>query len=428
MKKQTLRRGWYERGRVRSSFAMAAVFTVAILTGACPGDQTGAALQAQGGLPECPGNGFVISSHGGRIEQLPLVDPITDIPEFHDCQQFIKADGSYDTRYAIFAIAKLDSLELMWTADSALAPQGQRVGLTAGVIYSWGGTYANLGIQPEFNCLVMWREQGSWKASMVPIGASTQCPDQFFGPSWPGETALVVHQSSAGASYSGNDYPPVARWDWDSTNSVQTISIKCVPSWCDIGPTGFVSPPPQVSSATFPRHDAISGIVTLPQVLPRTVEVKGWYDVQRLAVSVSGGPLTPSSVIGTLMPHYQLGALNSAADFHTKGPWVPVAYANLTAHYQSRLEFDAGMNRISTCLGDKTTFCAIPPGATIPASCPTGGVSWWMKIESSSGTRYSCAIQRTHLGLQIAATARWRWDANDETVWFRCTQGCCEVQ
>ena len=54
--------------------------------------------------------------------ELPLSGPITNIPEFHDCQRFLSRDGaSFDSLFAIFASFKMDETigSLMWTTVAA---------------------------------------------------------------------------------------------------------------------------------------------------------------------------------------------------------------------------------------------------------------------------------------------------------------------
>jgi hypothetical protein len=390
------------------------------------------------GRPECPGAGFAVRVDTGEhalpalITQIPFVDPITDIPEFHDCQRFITRDGAYGDRYAIFATAKLDSLALGWEEDSA-ANAATRVRRLAAVIYSWGGTYQPLGIGPGFNCLYMYRANRQWQASMHHLPANQYvCDDVVLGPPPPADKGLEVHQASgAGPGYIETDYPPVARWDWDPDSLEQYISIKCAPVWCEIGDAGFR--PSQVVTATTsfpPNEPGVPGEVTLPTTRRRTAEIRGWYDYQQLAVATGTGSIRPSPVFGRLYPHKTLFQRNLLSDFSNPVQrWVPVAYAVVDADYQSRLRFDRGMNRIALCVGTRE-FCQIPAGTPMPASC-TAASGWWAKIESRPTLpRYTCVTRRDHsgLGITIPGVARWRWDEDDESVWIRCLEGCCELE
>lgn len=103
--------------------------------------------------PECPhdwrkyleGRRLITSPSGG----FTLPGPITDVPEFHDCQRFILptgGDGSYDQLYAVFVPPDLDTrfAGISTTKARALVE-----------IYA-EGTYKSLGIKPTFNCVFFY--------------------------------------------------------------------------------------------------------------------------------------------------------------------------------------------------------------------------------------------------------------------------------
>jgi hypothetical protein len=58
---------------------------------------------------------------------------------------------------------------------------------------------------------------------------------------------------------------------------------------------------------------------------------------------------------------------------------------------------------------------------------------WWLRIVSGTPAKakYFCVHRRGHediAGLDIPGIVRWRWALNDETIWIRCLEGCCEAE
>lgn len=432
------------RSSSRATAVRAAAAVMVLTASACSrGERDGGGEQAaEQRVPECPGDGFVVTIDTGQgmlatYEQVPGVGALTNIPEYHDCQRFVKPDGTYDTRYAIFATLGLDSLGARWMRDSA--QQGPSAALPArrlaAVIYSWNGTYTPLGIRPSFNCLYMYRDQGSWQATMLWLGSqSATCASSLTGSLGSNETPLLVNEIPQGRpAYDHTDYPPVARWDWDSVRTEHFISIKCDPTWCEIGDRAGIGASSRrfVGTATFPPDDPIPGPSVAPKHRWRTAEIKGWYDEQQLAVANAGGGVRPGPLRGAVFPHMALGRHQLPSDFANAAlPWMPAAYAQLDAAYktlQGRNRFDQGLNRISLCYGTMA-FCGVPAGIQLPASC-SATTSWWVRIDSPrSEPRFTCAVYRPHANVVIWPTARWRWQETDETIWIRCTPGCCELQ
>src|SRR5439155_180694 len=88
---------------------------------ACETTLSGGAATPTIGRPECPSDSFAISvvdsvrtlrgvvTHPRTITTIPLAGPISNVPEFHDCQELIK-DNGYLSLYAIFASFRLDLL------------------------------------------------------------------------------------------------------------------------------------------------------------------------------------------------------------------------------------------------------------------------------------------------------------------------------
>lgn len=364
------------------------------------------------------------------IDSIPLSEPITDIPEYHDCQRFVEAD-KYVSVYAIFASFHLDSV-----TGAQLTP--------VGTIYTPDGSYPALGIQPGFNCLTLKKIQEQWQATMIPKGqgtAAADCTRDLQGTA-PITTLEVKKQNVNHAEFSDRDFPPIARWDWDSTNGKQYIGIRCGSDWCEVGAPGFVQSKPYSGPPLV--FDPIPAITSLEKP-SRVYKIKGWYDEQRLA---SGSD--PGGVRGYLVPHPILDSINwldTALNIY-RDKFVHVAYAVMDSDYY-KWNFKKGNNKIALCYGTKVS-CQVPdtapqdPGSSVPlGSCPKDpsdpSLRWFARTVSSKGdTTYSCILRRDHRAAldewqaihpstvyRIAGAARWKFLSDDEGTWFSCPSGCC---
>lgn len=335
------------------------------------------------------------------------------VPEYNDCQRFIVGNANslgYDSLYAIFAV-QLDSLVYR-------AAQYGREGITAAIIYA-EGLYPRLGIQPGFNCLVMRGdpEREAWQAAMKPVGSLTECEGPVPMPDGP---PLEVHRRVVEGISGGEHYPPVARWGFDETTlGLHYMILKCGDAMCSIGPPGFerrLTPDSLVASGASARER-------------RVVTVAGWHDEQRLALPDGAGGLVPSDTWGVVIPDPDLGELNDDADF--RDHWVLVARAAMsTDAYRSKLGFEkttaGALNEVWACVGRCTGAGSL---ACADADNHSGDRWRTMHISATSrDTTYHC-VRRYDAGeeAEVPAAARWRWQAVDETVWFRCKQGCCDV-
>lgn len=425
--------------RVAGAVRIIAVTTLVVGMAACErGVAAGASPNVQAQRPECPDSVAItvvdtIRRHGAvviqqrTITQIPVAGPITNVPEFHDCQRFIRGNTYLDL-YAIFASyrlaglrARLDSL-----TDTTVYPQyqGHLVAVPAAEIYNYGARYAPLGIEPYFNCLYLFRHLGRWRAKMVPVGKRERdCRDPRVDPDAAPGKELPVQELKPPA-FLESDYPPVARWDWDPDSLEQYIGIKCGDAWCEVGDSGFVSSQAHPSS---PPVDNVSGGTLSPAELSRVFGIKGWYDAQQLAVGTGDAP---GPAWGVIIPHPALGRADHNLSSYFR-PWVHVATAVLTDNYPSKLNFKRGANKIYLCNGTATECGVRAPAPTCPAAADG---QWWAKIRPKwlwfwQKPTYRCVIYRAHpgLGIPIPGTTRWRWWVHDETTWVRCSQGCCEL-
>ena len=375
--------------------------------------------------------------------QFPISGPVTDIPEFNDCQRFIK-NGRYVTSYAIFvayyvrsAWVKLRGKTPRDTIDTILPTaiiSGSRIAIPVATVYSWGGTYSELGIEPGFNCLFLYvdpKEQTRIVPRMVPWGKTD--PDcgalaDGFEERFNNGKDLELKQPTLAAARADTltsaDFPAVARWDFDPVNGEHYIGLMCERGWCEIGDTGFQSSPTVNKSAAF--------IAANDPLTNRVFAVKGWNDVQRLASSTQSG--TPSSVVGELIPHPQLDGLNKTANAYTK--WDTVAVARVSSGYKF---FKEGENTIALCRGSGES-CKVPSSERSCSPQPAADDNWWTMIKPPAGElEYRCVkrmdhteaireFNATHITkISIPGTVRWRWQEEDEKIWISCEVGCCTV-
>src|SRR2546428_5019046 len=146
----------------------------------CETTLSGGAATPAIGRPECPSDEFAIAvvdtvhtprgdvTHTRTITTIPLAGPISNVPEFHDCQQLIQKENGYLALHAIFA-----SFQLNLLADSldTLAYTTKKRAFPAAEIYSSDTHgYAPLAIQHYFNCLYFYRDGSQWRANKEAVG------------------------------------------------------------------------------------------------------------------------------------------------------------------------------------------------------------------------------------------------------------------
>jgi len=378
------------------------------------------------GRPECPAGRLdieLVDTVEGvpqvrHVNNIPIAGPITNIPEFHDCQRFVNPAGGelkYGPMVAIFAHYRLDSL-YSTRQDSAAG----EIGEAAAEIYSYDGAYERLFINQGFNCLYLVQLAGGWQAYMTSVGNDEKGCQK---PLQRGNSLTVVAKRLV---HDDKDIPPVARWDYDTANHQQYIGLRCGGEWCEVGHSGFETSG-MYSAARLP-DDPVPGFGTIGgSEKARIVRVKGWYDEQYLAEG-STGSLKPTRVRGTAFPHPLLDRMNTEA--HFVGGWKPVAYLLMDGDpgetYKSKLNLEQGINKVFYCHG---TFLSCGETTTEPPCGVDADHQWWAKIESAvtHEAKYYCVTRRTHPGLEIPGVVRWRWREDDETLWVRCPEGCCAV-
>jgi hypothetical protein len=378
------------------------------------------------------------------VRSIPLSGPITNIPEYHDCQRFIDTAGNYDSVYAIFAAFRLEAGTLF-----------RERAIPVATIYTPNGTYNALGIGPGFSCLFL-RQVGPirWTAMMVHRGqgnANSDCRRAL-----PDGKLLEVKPQIV-ERFAEEDYPPVARWDWDSVSRQQYVGIRCGAAWCEVGAPGFT--PSEGYRGPSLVFDAIPGVSLPPGAAQRVQKIKGWYDVQRLALP-GVSPQRPDVVNGFLFPNPALDLINwhryrsRAPMSHYTNRWVQVGIALLDRDYK-KFHLLRGQNKILFCYGTASPRSCPMPGTPAPNytgnppslnpvdGCPRDPsnpeMAWWsMTVSAAGDSTYGCirrmdhlaqitAYKNSHPGLQfsIPSTARWKFLLDDEGTWHGCPTGCC---
>jgi len=399
--------------------------------------------------------------------------PITNIVEFHDCQQFIAPIGSGKRYVDLFEIIARNGLDAAFVPrarrrlERPLGPtprawvnsplEGSVPAITSqvqrpfdldrdGILMATMFAYRALKLERGFNCLHFFRRTTGigapgWVATITPVGpdAAAWCDVPLPASAATGPTVFAVDR---GPTMSTSAIPPVARWDWDARNQRQYIGIRCDDAWCKVEPK------------------AAPGGVFLPSTLASgaPTAVKGWYDEQLLAVPPAGMlPVTAvSGIMGSLIPEPDLG-IPMGQEGETSiylNTWKAVASVRLDAlprNYTSKLNIvetagTTNANHVALCYGitknGRNPCVASRVGQTNTIPNDVHGVPcsrWFARVgrqpNGSGNEKYFCVTRRGHDSdmngnpmPRIPGVVRWRWALKDETMWIRCLQGCCEVK
>ena len=398
------------------------------------------------GNPECP-HAWKDSARVPSVATWPTVA----IPEYNDCQRFIiEQNGVRHYTKGYFAIFSYPDTASLKARVVPIPGTTLTTGTPVAFIYADSESYDTMHITKGANCLYVYQEttSGDWHAWIAPAvreqGQSVGCARRTDPRQVPPSAELVVHRSSA-TGLADDDYPNVARWDWDPRNHLQYVGIRCDGAWCDVGERHNFSPSPvHAGWGEGPSH-----------MKRRTVEVKGWYDEQYLANCSPTGACHPTALVGTIFPDSALDTASVNTDYQPVfmrvarigidvDPTAPEAVNASTdlKLYESKYDYyrtppHTLLNQLLMCYGD-AAHC-IPPGVTVPA-CGTApdevehGLWWYEVIPGGPNAdklkpKYGCYTKRAPGGgsVHIAGAARWRWVLKDETNWVRCVAGCCQV-
>jgi hypothetical protein len=405
------------------------------------------------GTSVATGAGILLWVSQGRTEQdtidhckhdapitVEMVKEYANEPLLHDCQAFI-VKGKDGLEYgAVFRIIPTSHRLTSAAIDTALGtvpiiPASVLKGLfepapvvrtatnkpkvIAVALIVAQGDYSQLHLTRGKNCLYVFRYQEAsddpvqWSGLVVHIAdTDANCPES------PGTGKLLEARSKQVDGFADEaDYPAVARWDWDGTNSEQYIGIKCGAAWCEIGKPGFDSsdPIPVPSGATAGER--------------KVRLIKGWHDRQFLAMK-RGTVLFPSQVMGVLIPDPNLGEYSRVSHKGDERPTVatvllmsslPEDRAVLDA-YEKKYHIDTPgakgpmVMRIRLKKGDDQVAKHDDEWeATIRNPNNVFNKEENRKLTYHGGTSLKLGI------------VRWRWLPTDEGTWVRCSEGCCEM-
>jgi hypothetical protein len=404
---------------MRIAIRLAVVASVMGLLGAAPRPHAvhpQAIEDSDGDRKECPGPWFFIKvGNGPDITQSSVAGIYTQVPELHDCQRFIVKRNwgeEYGALFAVFSSERLDRLRGdLEQANSRQAPGQPQPGspgwvtkaVVAAEVHAAGGTYAKLGVRPGFNCLYLSSENNWSAAYMVWTQGLSKC-ERNIPVNLQGAVKLNVRRIQYGG-YLEEDYPPVARWV--HTGGRYLVGLKCGDAWCEVGgaaqSTAASTPPPTMLMTAAQRK------------LTRVTRIPGWHDEQRVAIKPSESEIAegslgvmPSLVRGQAIPDPALGEKTQCSEF---SDWTPAGTIVLSAtptNYATKLGLTRGKN-------------------TLELKC-ISQMDWLARITAPGATPKELKVSRwQHDGLKIPGTLRWRWMANDETIWARCLEGCCQV-
>jgi hypothetical protein len=285
------------------------------------------------------------------------------------------------------------------------------------------GNYPTLGIVAGMNCLYVWYYSVNgvvlWTAKMTPA-VSDLCPQRTAGEleSLPGKVLQVkreeVEDPVTGQKFVRADYPEVARWDWDSVHKTQYVSIVCDVAWCSIGEQDFTESPKLSLDGTNSAGER------------RVRLIKGWNDQQVLAKKDPDGTISPSELVGTIIPEPDLGVYDSPSDF---AGWKTVAHIVVEP---TTPDGEATLAQYETKLGFRRSTFKKPLRVQVKNNMD---IQWIGRVQRQFIGPVWLTNKENHVwfrntgagGYAVPGTARWRWKDNDEGTWTRCTQGCCEM-
>ena len=222
---------------------------------------------------------------------------------------------------------------------------------------------------------------------------------------------------SVDGDFDKHNLPGVARWEW-SKRKEQTIGVRCASRWCQVAPIGTAvsdledTPSPDGSSDTEEKAK---------------YRLKGWFDRQELAKKNNDGTLSPSGVNGRIVPAKK-GSMQLKKKMKVvariilespNGAPVPSKY--------TAMHLEIGINTLEMCKGLYSLDCE--GTGSVPPACATSSPDIWGRITSASGTKGPvfrvCFFDDGTYGT-AEWTTRFAWDPNDEGLWVRCLNGCCQ--
>jgi len=318
------------------------------------------------------------------------------IPEYQDEQRFNDRPGAgrkYGALACIVAAPRIDTI-----TDAALT---NPAGVLLGVVYvdgsapiATGDPYADLHLKAGYNCVIVRVVLPAVvEGHVVPV-ADSACTSISAASRLPGNRGRPT-------GVTANDIPAVARFVEKQSRRVG-LGIRCGTNWCNLGFTGTGGGNMDVAAHPVPAPGAAHYV--------RRV-VRGWYDQQFLALPNGSSPFgVISSVLASTVPDDNLESYTTPAAFATRRHVADVTFPNggiAGTKYETRWHFKSKGNTVDLQLNPTTS-------------------NWTVYV---NGVPYdNLTVKYTsHAGFPIAGTARWHWKPNDESLWVRCIDGCCEV-
>lgn len=432
------------REKLRPALVAIVVIAIGVAAGGCastpPGGESGPTSEVvvTSDIGECP-HTWTWEARDNQESRDTIEQQIASVtrgahhvPAYNDCQKFVIEQAGQHVysagQFAIFAVQDSDLIGML--------NEGVRV--AAAVIFA-EEAYAPMGIEKDFNCLVLSVSGERWSAWMYPPqnGGIADCSGKF--PEKGGHPLTVEPPVSPLPAQEGH-YAQLARWGYDRDRGLHYSTVTCGEAVCHVGPTsGFT-----VTFARTPNADSATAMER------RVHELAPWHDQQLLAAfDIGTNSLRPTDVWGTVFPDPGLGDRNTLDDFNE---WVTVAEVELSANHPDYTAKGFRMttpgdvrNIVQSCViitnarGEvMRNQCLDLPAEFLPGrgKCDasdkaTPGESWRSRhIPVDGDIKYFC-VKRYPLnveGLEVPATARWRWRADDELLWYRCKFGCCDEQ
>jgi hypothetical protein len=326
--------------------------------------------------------------------------------EADDEQRFVIAPDTYGPFTQVFASPYLAG----FTHYKQFDGHGNRGALVAIVFVDTtdGVTvgypqYDLLNLKGGTNCVWLGHqhghaEQDGWFAY---IGQADNCE---FDPSKSRSMMAVTAMPFSGRPA---DIPASARFHEDEREATYFIGLRCLDRWCIIG--GVPSP-----MAKRPVHRGDPP----PPLSKRAWVMIGAHDEQKLAIVRGMGPQPhPSRIRASVTPVDDLDQLDES-DYAT---WRDVATFWLRDDPEGTKYAPDCPTKPRGCWGlrrGKNTLQLRYDGVWHAQVLPGGnGTPWPLDVND-------CA----HFDVMVPGTARFHWRDDDDTVWIRCSQGCCQVQ
>lgn len=414
---------------------------------------------------------------------------LADMPEVHDCQRLIFAQGDGQRTYGplgvLFASRSLGGL-----FDRAVGGEAQYPVPAAATINTWEGSYPPLHLPSGWSCLYIVRRPRQFEAHpearlVRPTDTTSRVRvmAELLGTVARTEVDTAMIRSELLSMWAGGDQPEPAYVFVAHVVPVDATADGAVA--CPVSDSERLAAYPALAVGATPLSTLVSGsgmaaldgfsaarwdadfgnggqsqhislrcgdswcdvmptdaAGPVPDLKPAGMppgaraDLKGWYDQQYLALPSPDQPgkLQPGPTLATYVPVQDLGNL-APGDF---GEWKVVGYIHLSdasAPYKAKLNLDEGWNTVFLRQGE-------PREGEVPFKVCRGAAKgsrddekhktdpWVAKIETAGGqVSYFCSYRHVHAtaGAVLSGIVRWRWMEDDETTWQRCPTGCCPI-